>query len=79
MKSVIAYKSRAVEKGLTKCSIIELVIVNEEEDELRPQVRVGTSTDHSGDLQTRPEETEMLHHALRVVLGESFAQGGEHS
>jgi hypothetical protein len=36
-------------------------------------------SDHLGNVDSGPEETEVLHDTLRVVLGERIAEFGEHS
>lgn len=48
--------------------VVKLVIVHVEEDKLGPEVGRLASTDDLGDIDTRPEELEVLQHLLGLVL-----------
>jgi hypothetical protein len=54
--------------------IVPLVIVAVQEDELRPQMRFFAGSDHLGNVDTGPEEFEVLHNPVGVVFCQSNAQ-----
>jgi hypothetical protein len=62
-----------------KRCIIPFVVVDIEEDQLRPQVSFFDAADHLWYVNSRPEQAEMFHDTLGMVLGESIAQGREQS
>lgn len=58
--------------------IVELVVVDVEHDLFGVQGRFFACADDLGDVDPRPEEFEMLHGLLRLVLGVENREFGEH-
>ena len=63
----------------SKSTVVELVVVDVQEDELWPQMSFLCCLDHLGDINSRPEETEVLHDTLGVVLGERNTERSKHT
>lgn len=59
--------------------IVKLIIVYIEEHQLRPQMRRLARPDDLGDVDARPEELQVLHHLLWLVLGVQDGQFREHA
>ena len=59
--------------------VVELVVVVVAEDQLGPQVCFLAGTDHLGHVHSGPEDLDVLHQALRVVLGQGNTKLGEHT
>eukprot|EP00123_Amoebidium_parasiticum_P016952 comp23654_c0_seq1/m.40409 comp23654_c0_seq1/g.40409 ORF comp23654_c0_seq1/g.40409 comp23654_c0_seq1/m.40409 type:complete len:589 (+) comp23654_c0_seq1:220-1986(+) len=59
--------------------IVELVVVHVEEHQFLPQVRILGSTHNLGDVDTGPEELEVLHHLLGLVAGVEDCQLRKHA
>jgi hypothetical protein len=53
-----------------KSSVVELVVVSVKEDKLGPKVSFLASLQDLGNVQPRPENAQMLHDTLGVVLRE---------
>ena len=59
--------------------VVPLVVVAVQEHQLGPQIGLLRCTDHLRDVDARPEQLQVLHHTIRVVLGQSDTQLGEHT
>jgi hypothetical protein len=59
-------------------SVVKLVVVDVKHDLFSMQCSLFTSTDDFGNVDPRPEELEMLHRLLRLVLGVKNRELSEH-
>ncbi|GJC99267.1 hypothetical protein ColKHC_08093 [Colletotrichum higginsianum] len=59
--------------------VVKLIVVVVAEHQLGPEVRLLAGTDNLGEVHSAPEELQVLHETLRVVLGQSNTEFGEHA
>ncbi|KAI6757104.1 hypothetical protein HG531_002929 [Fusarium graminearum] len=62
-----------------KSSVVKFIIMVVAENKLGPKVSLFAGLDHLGQIHARPEDLNMLHQTVRVVLGESNTKLSEHS
>ena len=63
---------------MARAAFVPFIIVTIEKDQFRPQVCFLTSTNHPRHVYTGPEQLEMLHHPVRIILGQYNAKACEH-
>lgn len=60
-------------------SIVKFIVVGIEEDEFWPEVCFLNSSNQTRNMNSSPEDAQVLHDTLRMVLAEGNTQGSEHS